>query len=137
MQQINQIIEETAAVYEWLDAQLAGLERTCRACGNCCDFEAYGHRLFVSTPELLYFRHFAGLELKSMPSGVCPYRVENKCTAYARRFAGCRIFDCGTDAEAQSLLCEETLGRFKRLCEAYGIEYRYLYLKEALSIDYR
>ncbi|MDP2932796.1 MAG: hypothetical protein Q8N81_01555 [bacterium] len=28
----------------------------CSACGKCCDFESFGHKLFITSPELLYFR---------------------------------------------------------------------------------
>lgn len=133
MSEQTEIINEVGAIYNWLDAQIAAVGRACQACGNCCDFETYGHRLYVTSPELLYFVHFAGPEIRLMTSGVCPYRIDNKCTAYPYRFAGCRIFDCRTDVQAQNRLCESIVRQFKDLCDARQVPYRYLYLKDALT----
>ena len=53
----RRLLEEVAALYDWIDAQAkqnpAGAGR-CKACGKCCDFPAYDHRLFVTPPELAY-----------------------------------------------------------------------------------
>jgi len=74
----RRLIEEVAAVYEWIDAQLrqhAERAGRCNACGACCDFATYDHRLFVTTPELMYLA--TGLnakELKQMSAGRCPYQ---------------------------------------------------------------
>ncbi|MCE5184920.1 MAG: hypothetical protein LLF76_02200 [Planctomycetaceae bacterium] len=128
------IIHQVGSIYQWLDGRLAALAPACRACGNCCDFEAYGHRLYVTTPELLYFKHFTGPGIKPMPSGVCPYQADRQCTVYPYRFSGCRIFNCHTDAAVQNELCEEALRRLKALCPAFDIAYEYLYLKDALNL---
>ena len=106
----------------------------CRACGKCCDFEAFGHRLYVTLPELLYFRHFVEPDIKHMPAGVCPYRMEGECSVYAYRFSGCRIFACEGDSEAENLLSEQTVHKFKALCTAHQIPYRYVYLKKGLEM---
>lgn len=129
----EQIIEQVKRVYEWLDSEVASIGRGCTACGQCCDFDAYGHRLYVTSPEMLHFKHFVGPDLKPMPSGVCPYRVDGKCTVYPYRFSGCRIFDCRTDPVAQNRLCEESIGRLKKICDELNLPYRYVYLKPALE----
>lgn len=128
------VISEVGAIYEWIDGQMAAVRRGCRVCGDCCDFEAYGHRLYVSTPEIMYFAHSMGPEIRPMPSGVCPYRVDNRCTAYPCRFSGCRIFDCRGEAAVQGRLSEAMLRRFKDLCAARNVPYRYLYVKDALDL---
>lgn len=124
---------QVQSVYDWLDGEIAAIGRGCTACGQCCDFDAYGHRLYVTSPEILHFRHFVGPELRPMPSGVCPYRADGKCTVYPYRFSGCRIFDCKTDTQAQNDLCEESVRRFKIICETRNVPYRYVYLKDALN----
>jgi hypothetical protein len=129
----EQVIQEVQLIYDWLDVEIAAIGRGCTACGQCCDFDAYGHRLYVTTPEMLFFEHFVGPHLQPMPSGVCPYRIDGKCTVYPYRFSGCRIFDCKTDAAAQNRLCEESVRRLKDLCDRYNLPYRYVYLKEALD----
>ena len=140
MQTDLQIIKEVHDVYQWLDAELAKLDRSCKACGDCCDFETFGHRLYVSTPELMFFA--ASLTKRGqtpfvleMPGGVCPYRVDGKCSVYPHRFSGCRIFTCGGEGtEQENALCEQAVRKFKDLCEQYDLPYHYLYLKPALQM---
>lgn len=129
-----QIIKEVGDIYRWIDEQVGHMDRTCKACGECCDFEAFGHRLYVTTPELLHFRHVAGPMIKAMPAGVCPYRVDGRCSVYPYRFSGCRIFTCGGDSETENQLSEAAIRKFKGLCEFYDIPYRYVYLKEGLEM---
>ncbi|MBP7052521.1 MAG: YkgJ family cysteine cluster protein [Phycisphaerae bacterium] len=53
----RRLVEEVANVYTWIESQQrrephrAG---SCNACGACCDFIAYEHRLYVTPPELIY-----------------------------------------------------------------------------------
>ena len=45
----------------------------CNACGNCCDFDAYGHRLYITPPELMYLADKIGKEnLKPMTGWPLP-----------------------------------------------------------------
>ncbi len=144
MQTDSHIIKDVADIYAWLDEQLAALDRSCRACGDCCDFEAFGHRLYVTTPELMFFMHSISQDLikrgqepfiLDMPDGICPYRVEGRCSVYPYRFSGCRIFTCGgSDTEQENLLCEQAIHKFKALCVRYGVPYHYLYLKPGLKM---
>lgn len=133
MRQQAKIILEVGAIYRWLDGQLAGMESSCQACGNCCDFESFGHRLYVTTPELLYFRSRLGEPAKTMTTGVCPYRIDGKCAVYLYRFSGCRIFSCRGDVEKENTLCEEAVSKFKTLCDEHSVQYRYVCLKAGLE----
>ena len=101
--QASEICGEVKKIYDWLDSQLADAADKCTACGNCCDFARFGHRLFVTTPELLYFKNNIKNFLP-MRTGVCPYMKNNKCTAREFRFASCRIFFCKADEEFQEQL---------------------------------
>jgi Fe-S-cluster containining protein len=134
MKQVNQIISEVSGIYQWLEGELAKLSQSCDACGKCCDFESFGHRLYVTTPELMYFRYYLGPEIKEMATGVCPYRIDGKCTVYPYRFAGCRIFTCKGDTEKENQICEEAVRRFKALCNEYGLDYHYVYLQTGLEM---
>ena len=135
METDSQIIKDVADIYAWLDEQLTQLDRSCRACGDCCDFETFGHRLYVTTPELMFFAEHVGPEIKDMPDGICPYRVEGRCSVYPYRFSGCRIFTCGgSDTEQENLLCEQAIHKFKALCVKYEVPYHYLYLKPGLKM---
>jgi hypothetical protein len=131
---LSQIIQEVDAVYHWLDEQLAQMDSSCRACGDCCDFESFGHKLYVTTPELIYFQHHLDLRIKEMSTGVCPYRMDGKCTVYPYRFSGCRIFSCKGDTEKENALCEQAISKFKTLCNEYPVPYHYVYLKSGLEM---
>ena len=160
MLQNKEIIRQVGHIYEWLDEQLnannvkAGV---CGICGKCCDFESYDHRLYVTTPEMIYFADkLTGSDViasaakqshtersaepvsetltkNKMPTGRCPYQVNGKCTVYPYRFAACRIFCCKADADFQSDLTETAVKKFKMLCEKFQIPYRYVDLPTALK----
>jgi Fe-S-cluster containining protein len=127
------IVNSIARIYSWLDSEI-GADQTCAACGKCCDFESFGHKLFVTTPEMIYFTSkIAPEDPKPMTAGACPYNTDGKCTVYEDRFAACRIFSCKTDTEAQNDLTENTLKELKGLCDTFDIPYRYVDLKTALN----
>ncbi len=133
----RRLIHEVEALYEWIDAQLRLHEvqaGQCRACGACCDFTAYDHRLFVTPVELIYLAEKLGTtRLKPMTSGVCPYQQAGRCTVHAHRFTGCRVFCCDGNADFQSDLTEDILKRLKAMGERFGVPYRYMDLATALA----
>ena len=130
------VLGRVAEIYGWLDSQIEDNSESqgkCGECGRCCDFDIYGHRLFVTRPELMYLEAALGGELKPMPGGRCPYNVNGKCTVYEDRFAGCRIFGCKGDADFQSGLSESAVGKFKSICVEFEIDYLYADLATALG----
>ncbi len=131
------LVEEVAEIYRWLDGQVrrhreaAGV---CRACGECCDLDAFDHRLFVTPPERMYLAAQLGAaNIKPMPESRCPYNLDGRCDVYEHRFAGCRIFCCNGDADFQSSLSESALERLKSLCTESHIPYRYTDLAAGLN----
>ena len=137
MKHNKEIIRRVKAIYKWLDEQIAANRKVagvCDACGKCCDFETFGHRLFVTTPEMIFFANkLRDKNIKKMAGGRCSYQIEGKCTVYAHRFAGCRIFCCKGDARFQSDLTEAVIEKFKSLCDEFKIPYRYIDLPTALQ----
>lgn len=127
----DKIANEVAAIYSRLDEQIKKHPADCSACGNCCDFESFGHRLFVSSPEIVYLKQ--KLQIKPMSTSRCPYQLDGKCTIGSHRFAACRIFFCKADEQLQSRLSEETLNQFKSLCIQLALPYRYTDLATALN----
>jgi len=133
----GRLVEDVASIYEWIAEQLrrqSGRVGRCNACGACCDFPSYGHRLFVTPPELIYLA--ARLDVSRfppMPGGRCPYQQDNRCSIHEHRFAGCRIFHCRGDSSFQGELSEAALKRLKTLCEEFGIPYQYLDLPAAMN----
>lgn len=138
-------MEKVAEVYEWLDLQIANNSDKagpCKACGQCCDFEKYGpaaeygfdHRLFLTTPELIYLAVNLGAEnIKPMLTSRCPYNIDGKCSVYKYRFAGCRIFYCRGDVDFQTQLSESAMKKFKAICTELQIPYHYVDLATALN----
>jgi Fe-S-cluster containining protein len=160
----DQIVARVSEIYEWIESrQLANkaIAGKCLACGKCCDFESYGHKLFVTTPEMIYFVEKIGktdvivseakqsqaLEIEKLPrrpgssgllimtSSRCPYQVEGKCSVHAHRFSGCRIFCCKGKAMFQSELTEAVIKKFKALCSELQIPYRYVELSNFLTAE--
>ncbi|MEN6427974.1 MAG: YkgJ family cysteine cluster protein [Phycisphaerales bacterium] len=133
----RRLVEEVTAVYEWIESQQRREPHRagrCNACGACCDFPAYDHRLYVTPPEMIYLAAKMNVDqLLPMPTGRCPYQQDNRCTIHEYRFAGCRIFTCRGDSSFQSDLSEAALKRLKGLCEELRIPYRYQDLPTALD----
>jgi len=133
----DRLLEKVERIYTWLDGEIAGhsdLADACRACGACCDFGAFGHRLFVTTPEIMYLSAKLGPEnIKPMTTTRCPYQADGRCTIYQNRFAGCRIFYCKADKNFQSALSGTALKRLKAICEELQIQYQYTDLATALN----
>ncbi len=149
----SRLLEKVERIYNWLDSEIAGhndLAAACRACGACCDFESpaqhqsgaspssigagFDHRLFVTTPEIIYLAAKIGAEnIKPMTTGRCPYQANGKCTVYDNRFAGCRIFCCKANMDFQSSLSEAALKKLKAVCSELQISYRYVDLAAALN----
>jgi len=128
----NKICTKVAEIYAWLNCQTASFATDCSACGKCCNFASFGHKLYITSPELLYF--YENLKpLKMMNSGCCPYLEDKKCTARNFRFAGCRIFFCKANAQLQSSISEQAIGKFKKLCDENNFPYQYTELSQALK----
>lgn len=131
------LLAEVAALYQWIETRREQEPKQagrCQACGACCDFVAYDHRLYVTPPELAYLAAKLGVrELRPMPTERCPYQQGTCCTVHEHRFAACRIFCCGGAPDFQSEVSEEALRRLKGLCEEFRVPYRYQDLAAALA----
>jgi hypothetical protein len=135
---------------------LAGLERIlgqadraaterrleCRQCGNCCRFEQFGHRLYVTAGELALMLKLAGstAPARSTPrggprqAGLCPHQDQARCLARAGRSLGCRLFFC--DPSANAWFCDAYEGfhrQIKLLHAAHSLPYVYVELTAALA----
>jgi Fe-S-cluster containining protein len=133
----SQLLKRVAEIYEWLDLRISEsihLAGICGTCGKCCDFESFDHRLFVTTPELIYLAaNLAAENVRPMTTSRCPYNIKGKCSVYEHRFSGCRIFFCKGDSDFQNELSESALKKFKSLCTDLQIPYRYTDLATALN----
>lgn len=114
------------AFYERVDAAIAARHPVCQNRGACCKFEAFGHKLYVTTPELAYFAGGRRSDWRPVAGGAtCPYQVEGQCTAREHRPLGCRVFFCDPAAQDwQPDAYEAHLAELRAMCDAEGIEYR-------------
>lgn len=148
------------SLYEDLNSAVAERSPVCDASGRCCNFEAYGHRLYVTGLEIAWFLARAGgprraaVESKqgaspglSLPqfsqaagpevlatSPVCPYQIDGLCSTHAIRPLGCRVFFCEPGTETwQQDTTERFLDRLKRLHAEHGLPYAYMEWRAGLA----
>lgn len=130
-----QLLDMLAGVYARLEAELAG-RPACLRCGRCCDFAAFGHRLYVTALELaLLARHPwpAGSGEAALAAGRCPYQLNGQCSAHERRTLGCRVFFCqGRPADEQALY-ERYHAELRALHDSSGVPYSYTELTAGLA----
>ena len=124
----SRAFEALEALYEDVARQLPRYEFTCSASGNCCDFDAYGHRLYATTLEAEYFfRHETTQHVNDDPQQCPAWGSDRLCKAREGRLLGCRTYFCppypnGTPEE----LHEGYMGKLKSIHERFGIEYQYM-----------
>ena len=115
-------------IYLRLQVQIDQRKPICVASGECCHFESYGHRLYVTTLELAAFLQdlqTINVTRASRPCGEpgkyshinlmthyaraggpwydanvssCPLQIDGLCSVHAIRPFGCRIFFCDPTA---------------------------------------
>ena len=120
--------------YADVDARMAALGSTCQNRGDCCRFDAYGHRLYVTTVELAYFvRGLRDPWPFPHDGNGCPFHVAGRCIARSHRPMGCRVFFCDpATQERQHAEYERRLAELKAISQAFGVGYRYVEWLSAL-----
>ena len=118
------LMAELRQIYRQADRAVAEAHLTCMGGGGCCRFDLFGHRLYVTAPEL------ALLTAEPPPThprpSRCCYQIGPDCRAYARRPLGCRTFFCTSKgSHFGELLHEELHGRLRRLHQTHCIPYIY------------
>lgn len=152
-----------ASLYRRVDADIDGRQGVCIASGRCCRFEEYGHRLYVTQAELIYF--YASClrpDLKSVespleahsgalphPSGFplplyngdgefapgCPWQVQGICTARSARPLGCRVYFCDAGSRGwQGPVYEYWHQQLTELHGRFSISYSYVEWRHGLSM---
>lgn len=116
-------------IYRYADAAIGARQPVCQQCARCCQFERYGHNLFVSTAEVAVFlRSTSPARIRGPVDGTCPFlRIDPaRCAARAARPLGCRLYYCDKAALGwQQDLYVLLHGRLQDLHEALGVPYFY------------
>ncbi len=137
-------------IYARLQLEIDHRKPICVASGKCCNFDTYGHRLYVTTLELATFaadlkssqnqpessgssaqlRGRLGVSLNVLEpstSGGCPLQQGKLCGVHAIRPFGCRIFFCDpTATQWQQEQYERFHAELKQLHHQFDVPYHYM-----------
>ncbi len=133
------------AMHARIEETVAQRRPLCLASGNCCRFEAFGHRLMVTGLEAAWTAtrpETPSISLQQIDEarreGRCPHldsREGRLCGIRGARPMPCRTFFCDRAAtDWQRELHESCLGELKALHDRLGIPYRYLEWRDALAL---
>ncbi|MGC4032333.1 MAG: hypothetical protein QM754_11495 [Tepidisphaeraceae bacterium] len=128
------LCDRVDALYAEVQAAISARKPRCDVSGRCCQFEKFGHLLFVSTLELAAFA--ARRPENDLPDADgCRYQINGLCTAHAVRPFGCRVFFCDPTAEAwQEEQYEHFHTRLKQMHDELGVPYLYVEWRQGLSV---
>lgn len=127
-------------VYQRVQALVDQHKPRCVASGECCRFDAYGHRLYVTTLELIVFTNQLAIHpapapalLPVLASGACQFQMDGLCGAHTIRPFGCRMFYCDPTTTAwQQDAYEAFHAELKALHERFDVPYFYVEWRDAL-----
>ncbi|QDU71232.1 YkgJ family cysteine cluster protein [Mucisphaera calidilacus] len=129
--------------YGDLDRAVAQRAPRCDQSGRCCDFDGYGHRLYVTGLEIARFLRHAPppepasdypLRVLTEHRPACVYQVDGLCSTHAIRPLGCRVFFCEPGTEDwQQQTYERFMNRLKAEHERLGLPYAYMEWRAGLA----
>lgn len=125
------------SLHERIALEVAARRPICLASGQCCHFERFDHRLFVTGLDAAWC--VRSLRARGGPAstpesvaaakerGDCPFLLDGRiCGAHIERPLGCRIFFCDRTArEWQQDLYARTHRDLVELHERFAVPYRY------------
>jgi hypothetical protein len=130
--------QRVRAIYAAADAAVAAAGPRCDTSGRCCRFGEYGHTLFISQLEADVLLADAPPYEGQVSPDVCPFQVNNLCTAREPRPLGCRVYFCDPSYQETAQQISETyLRQLKDLAEELGVGWRYaplhVFLNESVA----
>jgi hypothetical protein len=127
-----ELIDALNSLYAELDSRIAAHRPVCRNRTTCCKFDTFGHKLYVTTLELAFFRAHHADEISrttidSPPLAQCPYQVDGLCTTREGRPVGCRVFFCESKDESwQGEITEWALEQLRGIHSKFNVPYSYM-----------
>lgn len=123
---------ELELVYERIAREADERRPVCNQSGRCCNFEAWGHRLYVTGLEAAYMvsrlnRPPTRAEIDAARvAGGCPFQKALLCSEHAIRPLGCRVYYCDETAQDwQKDLTERMLAEIRAIHDRHELAYRY------------
>lgn len=120
-------MEDLELLLQELDYEVGDLGARCWLSGDCCDFDAAGHRLFTSEIEARRFAKGVDLAGWDPASRLCPAWKDRRCTAREHRPMACRTYFCDPRFK----------DRIQDLTERYITRLKWLHQMHGLAWDYR
>lgn len=126
-----EVVGALEAIFADAAAEIARRRPVCEASGRCCNFEKWGHRLYVTGLETAYTITRAGAPTPdalaaARAAGGCPYQVLKLCGVHRDKPLGCRLYFCDPTAQGwQVELYERLMTSLRDLHDRFAIEYRY------------
>lgn len=126
-----------------IESRIADRKPVCTASGRCCNFERFGHRLYVTGLETAMTLDAipaqrtlkAGDVAQARSEGICPFVVDGLCGVHPVRPIGCRVYFCDSSAQLWvNELAEFAADAVKRVHDEFGIEYRYAEWRAMLEL---
>jgi Fe-S-cluster containining protein len=142
---------ELESAYEYTAAAIESRGPACWASGRCCNFDAAGHRLYVTGLEAAYSVFHLRRDRTTGPPlpldltpltlasararGGCPFQSANLCSIHATKPLGCRIYFCDRSAQAwQQDLSEKCLALVRSIHDRHRVPYRYGEWRDMLAM---
>lgn len=123
---LDEAMEDLELLLQELDYEVKDIGARCWLSGDCCDFDAAGHRLFTSEIEARRFAKGVDLTGRDPNSTQCPAWKDRRCTAREHRPLACRTYFCDPRfKDAVHELTERYVTRLKWLHEKHGLPWDY------------
>ncbi len=120
------LMEGLHRIYEDVDRAVADSGAVCMGGGNCCKFDLFDHRLYLTVAELALLMSQPPPDPDRAYRMRCPYQVGPRCAAYRRRPLGCRTFFCRNEKkEGLERLHEHYHRKIQTLHETLCVPYSY------------
>ncbi len=123
-------------IYDAIGQAITQKGPTCWASGKCCNFNAYGHLLYVTGLEIAWYVQQlpADTDVTVDLKAPCPFQIDGLCSTHDIRPLGCRVYFCqqGTQDWQQDLY-EQFQQQLIELHKQHDIPYAYMEWRYGLS----
>lgn len=130
LQSGEEAIRALKSLYEQVESEIAKHGPVCVLSGRCCRFQEYGHDLFVSRLEAIYWFGTGEPAVSAeswIPGQNCPWQSPSgMCTARQGRPLGCRVYFCDPHfSEVMPDIAEHAISELKRITSKAGMPWDY------------